>query len=88
MFLEALLQARSDLNSEPGRRVEFARMGLSGMDLLTAYKSYLLFENDMRGFWTGLKLAQGEETSIETFVDSIHQQIDKRNLTRSPPSGL
>jgi len=88
MFLDTLLQMRNELISDSVRRREFHSQGLSGMDLLTAYKNYQLFESDLRGFWTGLKLAQGEDTSIETFVESIHQQIDKRNLTRSPPPGL
>ncbi len=54
-------------------------------EFLSAYKSYSLFKNALKGFYSTLKMAQGQDDNIEAFFEGISQLIASR-LAASPTS--
>jgi hypothetical protein len=84
MFLETLSALRRDLKEHPDFITR--EVGKNAGEFLSAYKSYSLFTNALKGFYSTLKMAQGQDDNIEAFFECINQLIASRQ-TASPTSG-
>jgi hypothetical protein len=84
-FLETLAVLRRDMKTHPD--IVPLASGKNGQDFLAAYKSYILFTNAVRGFYSTLKSAQGQDDSLEAFFEGINHLIDLRQQREIPTSG-
>ncbi len=75
-FLRLSLILRRDLRSGPDYAA--SALPVSSRPFLDAYKSYKHYANNLVGFWKAQKLVQGQEDSLQTFIDSINAEIAKR----------
>lgn len=85
MFLETLAVLRRDWKEHP--EMVSPVVGKTGQDFLSAYRSYIQFDNAMRGFYSTLKLAEGQDHSLDAFFDAINHMIDSRQQQQTPTSG-
>ena len=81
IFLDSLAVLRRDLKESPPN----VPVNRSGMDFLTAYKSYEQYATKMSGFWECLKVAQGQETTLFDFVEQLLHFIREKNKDLTPP---
>lgn len=86
MFLDTLAVLRRDWKTHP-EMIAPVR-GKTAQDFLSAYRSYMQFDNATKGFYSTLKLAEGQDHSLDAFFDAINHLMDARQQRQqSPTSG-